>query len=303
MKILKDSFTNFDKQRILEANDINSGEVKDIDYKEKIYSVTNIEEKEVDRENKTIVYVVTTSSIDREMEIVDPNGADKVNYDKSKKTVFFNHIYNQITGRSLWEKQKGETWIALLKFAADVTDFAKDLWNLAEAGFIGATSLGFIPKALEISALEDIKDLKPANRSDYDPKTMIWIWRKWEWLEYSLVGLPANQDALETEKLLKSGFVRSEEVKNYLQQELLIRKVAKIEDESCKMFHKELSEIKTELQSLKDYKAELDSLTKTIKNKSREKVGIEVSDAKIKEAIETGRARAFRAVTGKKLNN
>jgi phage head maturation protease len=228
---------------------------------EKLLTSINEKAEAINEAKKEIVYVITSSAIDRYKEITDPNGCEKDAYDKAKKTVFFNHNYSLIVGRSLWEKQQDEKWIASLSFA-DSTDFSKDMWNLAKDGYIGMTSIGFMPKALEINALEEITDLKVTNRSEYDPKTEIWVWRKWELLEWSLVGVGANPDAYEISKVLQKGLVKSDEVKNYLSAELYKLEIEKAFTDQAN----EIKELKTLIEGAQSNtgNAELTALKKEI---------------------------------------
>ena len=272
--------------------------INEITGAEKLLSSINEKAESVNEAKREIVYVITSSAIDRYKEITDPNGVIKEAYDKAKKTVFFNHNYNLIVGRSLWEKQQDEKWIASLSFA-DSTDFSKDMWNLAKDGYVGMTSIGFIPKSLEIAALEDITDLKVTNRSEYDPKSEIWVWRKWELLEWSLVGVGANPDAYELSKVLQKGLIKSDEVKSYLSGELYRLEIEKAFDDQAK----ELTELKTliETKHTADNTGDITSLKNEIavlKKQIKRSVGIAVPPALDYDAIVNG---AISRISGRKI--
>ena len=272
--------------------------INEIANAEKLLSSINEKAESVNEAKREIVYVITSSAIDRYKEITDPNGVIKEAYDKAKKTVFFNHNYNLIVGRSLWEKQQDEKWIASLSFA-DSTDFSKDMWNLAKDGYVGMTSIGFIPKSLEIAALEDITDLKVTNRSEYDPKSEIWVWRKWELLEWSLVGVGANPDAYELSKVLQKGLIKSDEVKSYLSGELYRLEIEKAFDDQAK----ELTELKTliETKHTADNTGDITSLKNEIavlKKQIKRSVGIAVPPALDYDAIVNG---AISRISGRKI--
>lgn len=217
----------------------------------------SVKEVSSSESENTKTYVISDSSIDRYNEIVDPRGLDWKQFDKSKKTVFFNHDYNFIIGRSQWQKLENETWISKLEFATSTQD-ARDIRNLAFDGFVGMTSIGFIPQALEVANLEDIKDLSPSNRGDFDPKTTIWIWRKSEGLEYSLVGIGANRNANEVKSVLAKGLIKSSTVINYVNRELEVLEIRdlmkdnadKVQDILTKMA--EFDTLKTENAALKN---------------------------------------------------
>lgn len=208
-------------------------------------------------------YVISDSSIDRYDEIVDPRGLDWSQFDKSKKTVFFNHDYNFIIGRSQWQKLENETWLAKLEFATSTQD-ARDIRNLAFDGFVGMTSIGFIPQALEIANLEDIKDLSPSNRGDFDPKKSIWIWRKSEGLEYSLVGIGANRNANEVKSVLAKGLIKSSAVINYVNRELEVLEIKDVMKDNADKVQNVLSKM-AEFDNLKTENAALKNEIETIK--------------------------------------
>jgi len=163
-------------------------------------------EKAVNESERTIVHTISSSIIDRYGEIVDPKGMVQENYSKNP-IVLFGHNNGvawltgappliPIAGKSLWRKLDGEKILSKTKFG-ESTDFMEDVWNLAKDGFLPATSIGFIPMAFEAKKLGDITDLNPSNRGEYDKATDVYIWRKWELLEYSLVPIPANPEALQ----------------------------------------------------------------------------------------------------------
>ena len=228
-------------QRILSrdvARNVSEGEFPSVGFhslnsKEKIFSAQafEAEARAVNEDERSITYVFTSSAVDRFQEIVDPHGADMRAFRQAKRTVFWNHNYNYPIGRSLWEKQEGEKWVGKVQFAGE-TDMARDIWNLAKAGYVGMTSIGFIPTSLEINTLDEVKDLHPANRDDFDPKSNIWIWRKWELLEYSIVGIGANPEAVEYEKILRNGIVQSDILRNMIVAELQEKRLCELE--SCK---------------------------------------------------------------------
>jgi len=197
--------------------------------------VENAEVKAVNDDEKSIVYVITSPAVDRYGEIVDPNGLDLKNFRRSKRTVFWNHDYNRVIGRSMWEKRDGDNWLGKVQFAADATDFAADIWRLAKGGFVGMTSIGFIPKAWEWKKLSDMKEeaFKVPNAKDADKDAEHLIHRKAEMVEYSVVGIGANPDAVELQKML--GVVRSPEMQNRLALAVQEKRVCELEDCRSKM--------------------------------------------------------------------
>ena len=198
---------------------------------------------------------------------------------------------------------ENETWIGKLEFALSTQD-ARDIRNLAFDGFLGMTSIGFIPKSLEIANLEDIKDLHPSNRKDFDPKAKIWIWRKSEGLEYSLVGIGANRNANEVKSILAKGLIKSTGVINYITHELEVIEIKDIlKDSGAKM---EALETKVaEYDSLKEKNTSLEKeitdikklLEKPVGNLAKKGMNNVERSAFIQECIR----REFSRITGRKV--
>lgn len=191
--------------------------------------------KSVNVEERSIVHVITDSTIDRSREIVDASGVDKRNYEKNP-VVLFGHNYRAIgdqipiIGRAAWVRREGESLIAKTIFS-DATQLSRDAWALAHAGLMPATSIGFIPNAIELSALEDVKDLSPSNRGDFDAKAQVFIHRKWELLEYSFVPIPANPNAVERRTLADALEVaESDEVRGLLKAALHEKRLCELEE-------------------------------------------------------------------------
>lgn len=79
----------------------------------------------------------------------------------------------------------GEGWVAEFQFPEwGMSDMADQLRRLWLAGFINAASIGFIP--------EESEPIDPDDKSWWPPMLI----KKWELLEWSLVPIPANQEAL-----------------------------------------------------------------------------------------------------------
>lgn len=139
-----------------------SGEIKDI----------NIGEQ-------TLTAVISTNSVDRMGEVLDPKGVDMKNFQKNP-IVAWAHDYKLLPiGKALWTKKVQGGIMSKVKFASHA--FAQEVFNLYREGFLKAFSVGFIPKDWE----------------DGDgKKTPFRTYTKWELLEYSAVPIPANPEAL-----------------------------------------------------------------------------------------------------------
>lgn len=209
--------------------------------------------KSVNVEERSIVHTITDTTIDRAQEIVDPNGVDKRNYEKNP-VVLFGHNYRAmgdqipIIGRAAWVKQEGESLIAKTMFS-DATQLSRDAWALAQAGLMPAASIGFLPTGIELAALEDVKDLNPSNRGDFDSKAQVFIYRKWELLEYSLVPIPANPNAVERRALSEAlDLTHSEEIRGMLKAALNEKRICELEE--CRDKMPDINALVAELKSL-----------------------------------------------------
>jgi uncharacterized protein len=141
-----------------------------------------------DPDEPILEFIVSTGSVDRYQEVIDPMGWRLENY--LKNPVFQNaHRYNDVMftlGRALETRvvpgPDGEEVLwQRIEFAVEVNPLAKVAYGLYAGGFLKAVSVGFIPIRWE----------------DGDAKTP---WRRryleQELLEVSAVAVPANPEAL-----------------------------------------------------------------------------------------------------------
>lgn len=144
---------------------------------------------EIDESQRAVTATITTDSIDRDGEVVLPAGLDLADYRKNP-VVFFGHDMKSLPiGKNLWIKPDGKGLIAKTQFAN--TKSAGEVWELVRTGFLKGFSIGFLPEkgtygaptTKEIDANPDWKGAKA-------------IIRKAKLIEYSVVPVPSNQDAL-----------------------------------------------------------------------------------------------------------
>lgn len=142
-------------------------------------------EKQFNEDERSITSYVSKITIDRGGDIVEPNGLDDKNYRKNP-IVLFNHNYDAPVGKNLWLKKEKDGVLAKTHFAK--TAFADDIFQLVKEGVLSAYSIGFLPKIWE-----------------WDQKEEIMTFKEWELLEYSIVSVPMNPDAVnESLKMVKS---------------------------------------------------------------------------------------------------
>lgn len=164
---------------------------------ELLKKVFNSEIKGIDEKEQTITAYISTNTIDRSGEVLDPAGVDLTNY-KKNPVVLWAHDYSKPPiGKAMWTKRDGEGVISKVKFAN--TEFAQEIFQLYKEGFLKAFSVGFIPKDWV-----EGKGGKEPNRT----------FTKWEMLEYSAVPVPANPDAVSL--AISKGILKNEDLKALL---------------------------------------------------------------------------------------
>ena len=129
---------------------------------------------------RAAVSYITTRDIDRDGEIVEPDGCDLEAYRKNP-VVLFGHDYRQLPiGKNLWIKADSRGLIAKTQYASH--EFAQKVYEYRKEGMPLAQSIGFIPMQWEDSP----GDVKGCRRR----------YTKWALLEYSDVPVPANPEAV-----------------------------------------------------------------------------------------------------------
>ena len=165
-----------------------------------------IAKAEIDDNERTVTAFISTSSVDRDGEVLLPKGADFEPFLKNP-VVLWAHSYDQTPiGKAIQLKKSFKKITAKIKFAE--TEFAEEVYQLFKGGFLSAFSVGFIPKESHSPTPDEIK-----KRPEWAEAFI--IFDKWELLEFSAVPVPANSEALAT--AVKSKSVKlSDELKEEL---------------------------------------------------------------------------------------
>lgn len=141
---------------------------------------SDFEIRELMPATREIVGVITTNTVDRYGEVVEPNGARLANYRKNP-VVLLNHMtWGLPIGKNIWIKPEGNGLFAKTQFADTAEGF--DAFTLYEGGFMKAWSIGFLPMKWE-----------DGQGNPDQPRRRF---TEWELLEYSAVTVPANPDAV-----------------------------------------------------------------------------------------------------------
>jgi len=125
-------------------------------------------------EDDAVEFIASSNSVDREGESIDPMGWDLSNIGKNLPLLWSHDARELPIGKVTEAHVEGNNLIASVKFAHEVNDFAKKVYDLVKAGFLNAVSVGFVPKTYDNEGNMTTQEL----------------------LELSVVNVPANQDAL-----------------------------------------------------------------------------------------------------------
>lgn len=158
---------------------------------ENVIRKTYVAKAEVDDDDRTVTAVISTSTVDREKEVLLPKGADYEQY-KKNPVVLWAHDYRETPiGKALWIKSARKNITAKVKFAE--TEKADEIYRLFKGHFLNAFSVGFLPA--EDGSHPPTPDEVKRNPEWAEAKR---IYDKWELLEFSAVPVPANPEALAT---------------------------------------------------------------------------------------------------------
>jgi phage head maturation protease len=154
----------------------------------KITKIYNASDVEVNPGKREVLAVISTDAIDRDNEVVQPTGIKRKNY-AGNPVVMVNHDYQTLpVGKALWVKPDGNKVLAKY-YISDKTETARDVFGLLQDGVLNAHSIGFLstqaspPSTKEINARPDLKNARLIHRA-------------WELLEFSVVGIPCNPEAV-----------------------------------------------------------------------------------------------------------
>jgi len=143
---------------------------------------------QLEPDTRTVVAVISTDTVDRDGEVVLPRGLRKKAF-QGNPVVFTNHDYFSLPiGKALWVKAEPRRVLAKYQIS-DKTPEARDVWALLRDGILQAHSIGFISHGATPPTPEEI-----ATRPDWAGARL--VHRDWELLEFSVVGVPANPEAL-----------------------------------------------------------------------------------------------------------
>jgi hypothetical protein len=208
------------------------------------YHNYEIQYKELNDRDRSIVHYITTPDRDRQGEIVNPFGMNDKDFSKAP-SVFYNHNYNLPVGKSLWRQPESEGVLAKTKFGS--TDFAKDIYTLHKEDIIRTWSIGF-------RIAENEKSIS------FDELTETMFIDSWELIEYSSAPVAVNPNCLDKIKTIVKSIELKHEVDLLEAQNKLfivlndhtkeIEKMKMILNDYKSFYEKEIVRINNELKSL-----------------------------------------------------
>ncbi len=138
--------------------------------------------------DRKMSFTISTGSVDRDGDTIDPKGWQLDNYRKNPQ-VLFGHDYHSLpVGKAIEVKSTDKALHATVEFPPKgVYPFADQVYDMLKGGFLNATSVGF--QALEHEPATD--------RKGYNI-------RKQELLEFSIVPIPSNPEALVSQRGITS---------------------------------------------------------------------------------------------------
>jgi hypothetical protein len=144
------------------------------------------EVKSVEEETRSLNFTISTNKVDRSLDSINPDGWDLEAY-KKNPVVLWAHDSTRIPpAKATNIGVIGGKLIAKAEFAPKdnpaVGRFAEGLLQLYKGGFLNATSVGFLPIEMHYSD-------EPTRRGGLN-------FTKQELMEFSLVPVPANSEAL-----------------------------------------------------------------------------------------------------------
>ena len=182
-----------------------SAEVKRVGWAEEI--------KTLHEGERAVERYISTRSVDRDREVLDPAGVILDAY-KKNPVVLWAHDYSQPPiAKSEWVRR--DEFGVKSKTVYAETPRAEEVWQLVKGGFLQTASVGFLPLARIFKGdptwRDTVQKYNEKWQTDLEKDGAQCITTKWVLLEYSDVPVPANADALIT--AVAKGLVVSDDLK------------------------------------------------------------------------------------------
>lgn len=147
------------------------------------------DDEEDDDKSRVLEFVISTSAPDRDGDIIEASGWELEAFKKNPVVLFAHDNRRPPIGRALNVRVEDDKLIAAAEFMdseTDPTGFSECIYRMLKKGFLRATSVGFLPKEWE--PIYEDEEKREGIRG--------WRFMKQELLEFSVVPVPANPEAL-----------------------------------------------------------------------------------------------------------
>lgn len=168
----------------------------------------NLVDRQVDTEKRTIKVRGTTESEDRMGDVIEASGWELGNFQKNPVIPWSHRTGDPPIARATMVERVQNGLDFILEFPSrELFPFGDFIFRMMAAGFINATSVGFLPKEREIML-------------DEDGRFQGIRFKRQELLELSVVTVPANPEALvlDFEQAIEQNVTTIEELKQYEQE-------------------------------------------------------------------------------------
>jgi HK97 family phage prohead protease len=200
-------------------------------------------EMKIDEGERAAIRYVSTANLDRDGEILLPNGADLKRYRKNPVVLFGHDYHNLPIGKDLWIKVDEKGVIAKTQYAK--TAFADEVYELVKDGMLRTSSVGFIPtKAIGnpngASWWYDKGDPEEWEKvmqqvigkwgiKEKEARAATAVIQKWELLEHSDVPVPSNPNAVNI--MVGKGFKFSDKLREGIEAAIVEDDAEEVGDE------------------------------------------------------------------------
>jgi len=225
----------------------------------------------VNEEERSIISVISTGDVDRDGDVLRPDGMDDSSFRKHP-IVLFGHHYSELPiGRNEWIRVLGKKIIAKTIYApGDINPLAEKIFRFRQRGFPLAQSIGFIAGetvwADENGFQTELEDVVSRGWVRKDQKKLVRrIIKNWILYEYSDVVVPANPEALAlavSKGLVTPGTNKSHVETGTDSERRLYRKFELEKDKSTLTLNSLADRIKKVEAQMKTIKQEQDQLKK-----------------------------------------
>lgn len=151
-------------------------------------------------EERADVSLITTASVDRDLEVVLPQGGDLRQF-RQNPVVTWAHNYHALpVGRAMWiqrekhDDPRKDGFSAKTQYTVRPEGwggdwFADAVWSMVQSGELRGKSIGFLPMDGRVPKEEDLKARPELAKVRF-------IISKWVLLEFAVAPVPSNPDAL-----------------------------------------------------------------------------------------------------------